>query len=67
MQNTARRTKITVSADGTGLVSQAAAADTGGTTDAAERFEQLDPVVFDYLAGPQDPGDPAFGEYRQPD
>jgi tetratricopeptide (TPR) repeat protein len=44
---------------------RAAAADTDGETDAAERFEQLDPVVFDYLddededePGPQDPDHP---------
>jgi tetratricopeptide (TPR) repeat protein len=36
---------------------RAAAADTDGTTDAAERFEELDPVVFGYLAGPDDPDD----------
>jgi tetratricopeptide (TPR) repeat protein len=29
---------------------RAAAADPDGETDAAERFEDLDPVVFDYLA-----------------
>jgi len=34
---------------------RAAAADTDGTTDAAERFEELDPVVFDYLADPENP------------
>jgi len=33
---------------------RAAAADPGETTDAAERFEQLDPVVFDYLPDPED-------------
>jgi tetratricopeptide (TPR) repeat protein len=33
---------------------KAAAADTDGTTDAAERFEELDSVVFDYLAGQED-------------
>jgi tetratricopeptide (TPR) repeat protein len=50
---------------------RAAAADPDGDTDAAERFEELDPVVFDYLAdaeeaegqeggeSPTDPGDPA--------
>lgn len=31
--------------------SRAAAADNDDQTDAAERFEQLDPVVFEYLAG----------------
>ena len=36
---------------------KAAAADTDGTTDAVERFEELDSVVFDYLADPGDPGD----------
>jgi tetratricopeptide (TPR) repeat protein len=34
---------------------RAAAADTDGTTDAAERFEELDPAVFDYLADSEDP------------
>jgi tetratricopeptide (TPR) repeat protein len=34
---------------------RAAAADTDGTTDAAERFEELDPTVFDYLADLEDP------------
>ena len=44
---------------------RAAAADVRDETDAVERFEQLDPVVFDYLAGPDgphgpdDPDDPA--------
>jgi len=38
-----------------GWFGKAAAADTGDVTDATERFEQLDPVVFDYLADPQDP------------
>jgi tetratricopeptide (TPR) repeat protein len=33
---------------------RAAAADTDGTTDAAERFEELDSAVFDYLADPED-------------
>jgi tetratricopeptide (TPR) repeat protein len=33
---------------------KAAAADSDEVTDAAERFEQLDPVVFDYLADPED-------------
>jgi hypothetical protein len=48
---------------------KAAAADTDDTTDAAERFEELDSVVFDYLAGQEDggnaaedPGDPEDGE-----
>jgi tetratricopeptide (TPR) repeat protein len=41
-----------------GWFGRAAAADTDGTTDAAERFEELDPVVFGYLAGPDDPDDP---------
>ena len=35
---------------------RAAAADVDGETDAAERFEELDPVVFDYLADPEEPG-----------
>ncbi len=35
---------------------RAAAADVDGQTDAAERFEELDPVVFDYLADPEEPG-----------
>jgi hypothetical protein len=34
---------------------RAAAADHDELTDAAERFEQLDPVVFDYLADPDAP------------
>jgi tetratricopeptide (TPR) repeat protein len=44
---------------------RAAAADADGETDAAERFEELDPVVFDYLAdaaeaeGQEDAGSPA--------
>lgn len=33
---------------------RAAAADADGETDAAERFEELDPVVFDYLTDPED-------------
>jgi tetratricopeptide (TPR) repeat protein len=41
---------------------RAAAADTDGTTDAADRFDELDPAVFDYLADPEedseDPDDP---------
>ena len=41
---------------------RAAAADTDGTTDAAERFEELDSVVFDYLADQEDGEDPANGE-----
>jgi tetratricopeptide (TPR) repeat protein len=36
---------------------KAAAADTDGTTDAAERFEELDSAVFDYSADPEDPED----------
>jgi tetratricopeptide (TPR) repeat protein len=34
---------------------RAAAADPDGETDAAERFEDLDPVVFDYLGDPEEP------------
>lgn len=43
---------------------KAAAADSDDMTDAAERFEQLDSVVFDYLADPADPDEddqPASG------
>jgi len=44
---------------------RAAAADKDEMTDAAERFEELDPVIFDYLADPDDePGEdeePASG------
>ncbi len=36
---------------------KAAAADTEDVTDAAERFEELDPVVFDYLADPEEAGE----------
>jgi tetratricopeptide (TPR) repeat protein len=35
-----------------GWFGKAAGADSDEVTDAAERFEQLDPVVFDYLADP---------------
>jgi tetratricopeptide (TPR) repeat protein len=54
---------------------RAAAADVDDETDAAERFDELDPVVFDYLTGPEedsedseakedsdDPGDPGDPE-----
>jgi tetratricopeptide (TPR) repeat protein len=37
-----------------GWFGRAAAADPDGETDAAERFEELDPVVFDYLAYPEE-------------
>jgi len=42
---------------------KAAAADVADETDAAERFEQLDSVVFDYLPDPDEQTDPE----RQPD
>jgi tetratricopeptide (TPR) repeat protein len=53
-----------------GWFGRAAAADTEGLTDAADRFEQLDPVVFDYVdledtdeaqgsAGPEADGQPS--------
>ncbi len=41
---------------------RAAAADTDGETDAAERFEELDPAVFDYLADPDEPEEPENAE-----
>ena len=37
---------------------RSAAADTDAATDAAERFEELDPAVFDYLADQEDGVDP---------
>jgi tetratricopeptide (TPR) repeat protein len=40
---------------------KAAAADRDEMTDAAERFEELDPVVFDYLADPDEDEEPASG------
>ena len=40
---------------------KAAAADKDDMTDAAERFEELDPVIFDYLADPDEDEEPASG------
>ena len=37
---------------------RAAAADPDGETDAAERFEELDHVVFDYVGDPEEPEEP---------
>jgi tetratricopeptide (TPR) repeat protein len=37
---------------------KAAAADKDDMTDAAERFEELDPIIFDYLADPDDDENP---------
>ncbi len=45
---------------------KAAAADSDDVTDAAERFEQLDPVVFDYLADPDEDDQPASQIDDQP-
>jgi tetratricopeptide (TPR) repeat protein len=42
---------------------KAAAADRDDMTDAAERFEQLDPVVFDYVADPDDDLDADDDDY----
>jgi tetratricopeptide (TPR) repeat protein len=41
---------------------RAAAADPDGETDATERFEELDPAVFDYLDDVDEPEEPEDGE-----
>jgi tetratricopeptide (TPR) repeat protein len=49
-----------------GWFGRAAAADTDGLTDAAERFEQLDPVVFDYVGPEDEDEDEDAGDDGQP-
>jgi tetratricopeptide (TPR) repeat protein len=47
---------------------RAAAADPDGETDATERFEDLDPVVFDYLGDPDEADEPEDAASRtEPD
>jgi tetratricopeptide (TPR) repeat protein len=46
---------------------KAAAADKDGMTDAADRFEELDSVIFDYLADPDEDEDEDSGEEKEPD
>ena len=45
---------------------RAAAADADGETDAAERFEELDQVAFDYVADPEEPEGHEDGESPVP-
>ncbi len=45
---------------------KAAAADKDDMTDAADRFEELDPVIFDYLADPDPDEDPDEDEDEEP-